>query len=1818
MSINIRKQLARIFNREYRQTKSVAHTVLLASIIAMSNVGMETAQAVVPPGQVEPKQVGQAFTITVSDLAYILKQIKIAEAHVAANNPDPVTDPDNCKVMLGNGLNQINSPLLSFGLRTVNGACNNLQPFQDKFGAADQVFPRLTTPNFERPADTIPPGFPGAGSPTNYNQKGTQVTGNPLDDFVFDSQPRTISNLIVDQTSSNPAAVYVAAHPARAQANPDVVVPCTAEPTSPGAGDGVPAGCTPAHETLFIPNITTDVGLSPPFNSLFTIFGQFFDHGLDKITNGGNGQVFVPLKDDDPLVAGPDHIFGNADDLSADKRFMVITRGTIKNDPVTGIRSAPNTDTPFVDQSQTYTSHSSHQVFLREYKMVAGKPVATGKFLSTTDGGMANWKMIKDQAATMLGLQLVDVDVNNIPMVAADQYGNFIPGPNGLPQYVTDTGLVEGDLLTPVLAASVNAKRIDTAFLNDIAHSAGPGNIGSAKNPDADSTAGGSLDPVAAGEYDDELLDLHYICGDGRCNENIGLTAIHQIFHMEHDRLVDNFYHEDGTNVPGPITGVLVQDPALLAEYKNVNLTVGSPNKTFTFEERLFQAARFVTEMQYQHLVFEEFARKVQPAINPFQAFAFNQTGLNPAITAEFAHAVYRFGHSMLTETLPRINADGSHNDIDLLAGFLNPAAFNDGGPIAGHLNDRDATGSLIMGLSDQTGNEIDEFVTEVLRNHLLGLPLDLPSVNMARARSEGIPSLNNVRKQIFAATNDAQMVPYANWVDYEQNLKHSDDPERSSLVNFIAAYGKHPTILAETTLAGKRAAAKVVVNGGVPDSADFLFSTGVWANVGGVSKTGVDDIDLWVGGLAENTNLFGGLLGSTFNYVFEKQLTDLQNGDRLYYLARTPGMNLRTQLEGNSFSELVMRNTVAHTLKADPFATADCKFQLAHLDGTVAGFVAHGSTVADDPATECDESLLLIRMPDGTIKYRATNSVDPVGINGQSVYNGTDFADEIYGGNDNDTFWGGLGNDTINGGGGDDIVLGGEGDDIITDFAGADILKGGPGNDAIDGGPGDDILMPGFGKDFSNGGANINETFASEGDDFAIAGQGEDAVFGDGGDDWEEGGDQPDLLIGDNSSLFFDDHNKPGHDILIGQDGDDDYDMEGGDDIGVSGPGVEKIAGGAGFDWEIGISDPQPQVMDLDLPLLGVPLPINAIRDRFNEVEALSGWKFDDTLRGDSIVPTAVGGGGFIGCDALDADGVARIVNLDKLIPASIRTVDPAVGVAGAASINDSAVTNYCGLEGLVWGDGNILLGGEGSDKLEGRGANDILDGDSYLSVRLSVRAGVDANGEATGAEIGSTNLMENSAVTGNFGTGTEGMTLQQAVFAGKVNPGQIVAVREVLTPTVPADCGSANPVNCDTALFSGVQTDYTFVRNTNPIDPLFGSVTVVDSRGTDGVDTLWNIEQVSFCLTPGAKRGTCEVFGTPVALAPPLVVDSPTLGVTITGSRVFGTVPVGTSSVQVVTLKNTGSANIIVSGMSLTGVDAGAFGFSPTTCGTVAPAGSCDITVTFTPTTAGAKSATLVINHNGPTGTSTVDLSGTGGGNAPIAAVSLTSLAFASVNIGGVPGTQAVTVKNTGNADLVVSSATVTGDNAFSVSANTCGTVAPNGTCSVTVSFLPTTVGAKAATLDIAHNAAGSSTSIPMTGTGTSPGTGAGVGVSAIVGASAGVSPGGTQPPVNAAKLSLPTALDFGTVKANANKTMAVTVTNQLNSLLHISFVNTTGGAFSATRGGCPVILGVGKSCKIRVTFNPTVPGKVYTGKLKLSGSNPMTMSLSGTGRR
>src|SRR3954471_9884895 len=1549
--------------------------------------------------------VGSGFTVTPGDLAFILKQIKIAEHHAATATP-----ANPCGTLIGPGPDQIPDALTSYGLRTVDGSCNNLLPGREKFAAADVPFPRLAGSPVFRTAEGAPAGFFGAGSPAIPSSSYAQKKG-----FVFDSQPRLISNLIVDQTSTHPAAVAAAQFPVRSQNNPASATPCVIEPTATTPGS--PADCTPSHKTLFIPNVTTDVGLSPPYNAWFTFFGQFFDHGVDQTVKSG-GTVFVPLHDDDPLVTlGPDGVANSGDDVPPGQRFMVLTRaqnqpgpdGILQDDPATAadesaddIQNANNTDTPWVDQSQTYTSHSSHQVFLREYVLnPLNHPVDTGKLMSGLAAGQtylnspdmtegeSTWAGVKLQAATKLGLLLKDVDVSNIPMIATDPYGKFIPGPaRGLPQYVTASGLVEGNRAAPV-PVPANVLHFDTPFLTDIAHNADPSPVDTDNNPatppvapvpDADNTPSHDFAHQPAGTYDDELLNSHAACGDGRCNENIALTTVHMMFHSEHNRLVDY------------IKGVLLNDTSAdgVAALPAWQLSTAQNPQGWN-GSRLFQAARFVTEMQYQHLVFEEFARKMVPAVRPFHVYS---PDINPAIPAEFAAATYRFGHSMLDDTVARTNVDPltgakSANDISLLDGFLNPPEFYNGGT-AGTLGAKRAAGSIIMGVVDQTGQELDEFVIEPLRNTLLGLPLALPVLNIARARDVGIPPLNEERRQIFAKTNDGQLAPYKSWADFGEHLKH---PE--SLVNFVAAYGTHPTITAVSTIEGKRAAARAIVaplatDPVIADRSDFLFSAGAWANnADGVTRTGLDEVDAWVGGLAEETNINGGLLGSAKNSVFPNTRENLQDGDRLYYLARTPGMNLRTQLEGNSFAEMIERNTVGtNSLKADVFATADCKFNLANLNGTPAGFTAQGSTVTDDPTTtDCDESLVLLRLPDGTIKYRQINTVDPSGINAQSVYNGTDVVDPMAGGNDNDTFWGQDGNDVIEGSGGDDIALGGNGNDIITDLDGADVMKGGPGNDAIDTGVGDDLYMGGDGSDFINAGANDNEGFAGPGNDFLIAGLGADAPFGGEGDDWMEGGSGQDIMAGDEEAFFFDDAGqlKPGNDVFIGQVGENDYDAEGGDDIMSQNAAVDRNAGVGGFDWAIHQYDTAPANDDMmiNIMLTGVPIQIVVNRDRWQETEADSGSRFDDILLGQTGVAGAprfigAGGGGFNGCGVLDPAGLDRIRGLDPLVPpltgdvnAPQPDVDPAGTRHGLTSINGLSAMGRCPLSGPFWGEGDILLGGAGSDSITGRAGDDIIDGDQELRVRISVRT----NPANPATEIGSADLMESQYLHDASGAAT-GPTLQQAVFAGQVDPGNLVIVREIVN--------SAGPADIDTSNYAGPLSQYTITANAN------GSVTVCDSvtvatiaagglfhevaKG-DGCDILWRIERLQFA----------DQAVTIAAVTAPAVTTTPAAA---TGLTFANTTTNPTSASQTVTVRNTGNGPLTVSGLALGGANAGDFTITGTTClaASVPAAGTCTVNVAFAPTAVGTRTASLLIADNAGGSPQSVALTGTG--IAPVAA--------------------------------------------------------------------------------------------------------------------------------------------------------------------------------------------------------------------------------------
>ena len=459
---------------------------------------------------------------------------------------------------------------------------------------------------------------------------------------------------------------------------------------------GVPPNCVPSHKTLFIPNVTTDVGLSPPYNSLFTFFGQFFDHGVDQTVKSG-ATVFIPLKADDPLVTlGPDGKPDTGDEVPPNQRFMVLTRaqnqpgpdGVLGDDPTTpqdesadDIQNANNTDSPWVDQSQTYTSHASHQVFLRDYDLTGGVPVANGHLL----GGIVNDDTCPADTNTVAVLQRrqrhrrqhldlgrgQEAGGREARPAAEGQGRDRHPDAGHGPVRRVHPGSARPSAVRPARTGArsratspnpvpvpANVVHFDTPFLTDIAHNADPSPQDTDNNPatppvapvpDGNTTATADFASQQPGTYDDEMLNDHFACGDGRCNENIALSTIHQIFHSEHDRLVGDIEH----------TLSLPENASLNTAFHatHTDLAQDDPNRTFGYGDRLFQAARFVTEMEYQHLVFEEFARKVQPAVKPFHVYS---PDINPAIHAEFAHAVYRFGHSMLDDDVARTNVDAA------------------------------------------------------------------------------------------------------------------------------------------------------------------------------------------------------------------------------------------------------------------------------------------------------------------------------------------------------------------------------------------------------------------------------------------------------------------------------------------------------------------------------------------------------------------------------------------------------------------------------------------------------------------------------------------------------------------------------------------------------------------------------------------------------------------------------------------------------------------------------------------------------------------------------------------------------------------------------------------------------------------------------------------------------------------------------------------------------------------------------------------------------------------------------------------------------
>ncbi|MEZ5534732.1 MAG: peroxidase family protein [Thiolinea sp.] len=201
-----------------------------------------------------------------------------------------------------------------------------------------------------------------------------------------------------------------------------------------------------------------------------------------------------------------------------------------------------------------------------------------------------------------------------------------------------------------------------------------------------------------------------YMGGDVRANENAGLTSMHTLWMREHNRVADE----------------LAQD-----------------NPEWT-DEQLYQEARRTVIAEIQAVTYNEFLPLLlgEDALSKYDGY---DPTVNPDITSSFATAAYRFGHTMISPTLLRLDEQGneiSEGNLSLREAFFKPENVTEAG-----------IDPILRGAASQTAQAVDTQVIDDLRNFLFGPPgaggLDLVSLNIQRGRDHELPGYNDAREQL-------------------------------------------------------------------------------------------------------------------------------------------------------------------------------------------------------------------------------------------------------------------------------------------------------------------------------------------------------------------------------------------------------------------------------------------------------------------------------------------------------------------------------------------------------------------------------------------------------------------------------------------------------------------------------------------------------------------------------------------------------------------------------------------------------------------------------------------------------------------------------------------------------------------------------------------------------------------------------------------------------------------------------------------------------------------------------------------------------------
>src|SRR5277367_312490 len=299
------------------------------------------------------------------------------------------------------------------------------------------------------------------------------------------------------------------------------------------------------------------------------------------------------------------------------------------------------------------------------------------------------------------------------------------------------------------------------------------------------------------------------------------------------------------------------------------------------------------------------------------------------------------------------------------------------------------------------------------------------------------------------------------------------------------------------------------------------------------------------------------------------------------------------------------------------------------------------------------------------------------------------------------------------------------------------------------------------------------------------------------------------------------------------------------------------------------------------------------------------------------------------------------------------------------------------------------------------------------------------------------------------------------------------------------------------------------------------------------------------------------------------------------------FGSVAMGQSATKTVTLTNTGTEALSVSGISVAGTGFTASG--PHLPISLAAGQSTSISAVFKPTAGAADTGTITITSNAAGSPSLVALSGTGTTGATAAALTATpnSIAFGSVAVGS-EATQTIHLENTGGESASISKLTISGSG-VSISGLTAPmTLAAGQTANLSVTYKPVAAGTLTASLSITSNAADPSVVVGINATAT---------LSTLS--------------------ATPASVSFGNVVVGSDTTQTIRLQNIDTSQVTISSITPSVSSIAISGVTLPVNLAPGTSATLTAAYKPTAAGSV-AGKITVTSNavgSPSIVDLSAT---